>query len=181
MIKETINTNNNNQKNIFILLFGGSKFMGLDFVEKIIKQKNENKNLNIKFFIVNRGNSYWNGKFFKLIEENKNWIYHLRADRNKKIEFQTCLKDLFLIAENILKEEKIFDKKFIFDFLVDFTSFRKKDIYNLFDFLAFYDKNAFEKYVFISTDSTYNASEISLEHNPDYFLQRYFNEDVNKN
>jgi len=173
-----IDTNQNKNNNIFILLFGGSKFMGLNFVEHIIKQKKENPELNLKLFIVNRGNSYWNGQLFKFIEQNNEWIYHLKADRNNSLEFQICLKDLFLIAENLIKEEKIEKKEFIFDFIVDFIAFKRKDIYYLFDFLAFYKKNSFEKYIFISTDSTYNASEISLQRNEDYFLKRYYIENV---
>ncbi len=167
------------QNDIFILLLGGSKFMGLDFVEKMIKEKNKNPSLNIKLFIINRGNSYWNGQIFKFIQENEKWIYHLKADRRDKIEFQTCLKDLFLIAENIIEEEKIKNKKYIIDYIVDYTAFKRKDIFHLFDFLAFYENNTFEKYLLISTDSTYNASEISLKRNEEYFLQRYYYENVN--
>lgn len=165
-----------NKNDIFVLLFGGSKFMGLNFIEEITK-KNTTKN--IYLFIINRGNSYWNGKFYEYITPHKDWIFHYKADRRDKHEFHQVLKNLFDEAQSLIsKKSNNFQKKFIFDYIIDFTVFKKKDVYYLFDFLAFYDKDSFEKYIIISTDSTYNASELAFERNNEYFINKYFSDYV---
>ena len=135
--------------------------------KKIIQKKN------IHLFIINRGNSYWNGQFFNYINENKSWIHHFKSDRTNKEEFYKSLIDIFYKAESLIKEINK-NKIFTFDYVVDFTTFDKVDVIFLFEFLGNYSDNTFHKYIFISTDSTYNASELSLERSNEYFLNKYF-------
>lgn len=171
---ENTNTKIKNAK--FILIFGGSKFMGLHLIEELISKKNEkdytNKN-KLYIFVVNRGNSYWNGKFSSLVENNKDWIFHYKADRRNRKEFIKCLMSIFSKANEIINKENL-DLDYVFNNIIDFTAFKPKDIYNLFDFLAIYKENSFRNYIFISSDSTYNASDISLEKNNEYFINKFF-------
>lgn len=131
-----------------ILILGGSKFMGLLTVSKLIKLK-ENKNINLFLHIINRGKVYWDGEFYKIIE-NKDYIFHHKVDRENESELSELLKKL---------------KNTYFDNIIDFTLYEPKRVIFILEKLEYNFKN----YIFISTDSTYNASEISLKKDFNYF------------
>jgi hypothetical protein len=171
---DNFNNNNKNNNDIkFILILGGSKFMGLHLLEELISYNNNNNNNKLFIFVINRGNFYWNGKFFSYLENNKDWIFHFKADRRNRKEFLLCLNLVFLKANELIKEKNLSSKEFIFDDIIDFTIFKPKDVFNLFDFLGFFKQKCFKSYIFISTDSTYNASDISLENSEEFFRNKY--------
>jgi nucleoside-diphosphate-sugar epimerase len=123
-----------------VLLLGGSKFMGLELIKRLIDSEFE-------LYIINRGNSYWNGKFYEIID-GKN-CKHIKLDRNDH-----------KFGHNI-KEMELF-----YDYIIDFTCFERSDVDNLFDGLELNFKN----YIFISTDSVYNACDIGINRNDEIFF-----------
>jgi hypothetical protein len=136
-----------------ILILGGSKFMGLQLVENLINLK-EDKQININLYIINRGKIYWNGYLNKLIS-NKDYIHIYKADRDDSIQFDKILDQI---------QEDSTSK--YFEHIIDFSCFNKKHVKNL----LMKNKFNFKNYIFISTDSTYNASLLALERNMEYFL-----------
>jgi nucleoside-diphosphate-sugar epimerase len=164
-----------------ILLIGGSKFMGLFFIQKIIEY-NTKSSTQIELYIINRGNIYWNGAFYNMIE-NKDYIHHYKADRKNVEEFTNCINtiknDIINTTNNINTTEITTtntnnNEDFItFNYVVDFTCYKCKELKILLDALNL----SFHTFIFISTDSTYNASEISLKKNAEFFL----NKDDDKN
>ena len=124
--------------------------MGLGLVEKLI-DLNENQVINLNIYILNRGKVYWNGKFYDIIE-NKNFIKHVKVDRNKQNEFIYTIQSLQKEDENP------------FEYVIEISCFQVED-------LKFLDILNYKKYIFISTDSTYNASPIALERTDEYFVK----------
>jgi nucleoside-diphosphate-sugar epimerase len=132
-------------------MLGGSKFMGLQLINSLIENKEK---LNLEcLLILNRGNEYWNGEFFKIITD-KQYIKHIKADRKDKAQFANIIKD-------------IIEKFKYLDYVIDFTCYKRKELEVL---LSCLNMN-FTKYIFISTDSTYNASPISLERDDKFFME----------
>jgi len=142
-----------------ILLFGGSKFMGLDLLIKLSKIENS------EIFVINRGKIHWNGLFYELVKSNKN-IYHFISDRNNDTQFKTTLnqiKELISKSFQSLSENPVY-----FDYIIDFSCFAEDDAKIVLEEFT----KLFKFYIFISTDSVYNASNISLERNEEFFLSK---------
>jgi len=140
-----------------ILLFGGSKFMGLDLLIKLSKIEN------VEIFIINRGKIHWNGLFYELVKSNKN-IYHFISDRDNDNQFKTTLNH---IKQLVSKSSQPKNENFIyFDYIIDFSCFVEDDAKLVLEEFP----KLFKYYIFISTDSVYNASNISLERNEEFFL-----------
>lgn len=135
-----------------ILILGGSKFMGLELVIRLIELIEK---FNLEIYIVNRGRSYWNYSFYNLIKLQPK-IKHFIADREDSVEFEKILELVLNSQDNI-----------IFDHIVDFSCYRKCHSRQLLTKL----QNSFKNYIFISTDSTYNASEIALIRSDEYFTK----------
>lgn len=146
-----------NEESLRILILGGSKFMGLNLVEKLV-QKNEKENLGLRLYIVNRGNVYWDGLFYDLIKD-KEFVKHFKADRNDQDSF---IKILITIQQ----EETALKKQF--DYIIDFSCYKKSQL----EFLQLIE---FKYFIFTSSDSTYNASPIALERDDDFFLNKNSN------
>lgn len=133
-----------------ILILGGSKFMGLKLIEKLISIGEYN------IYIINRGNVYWDGLFYEIIKDRKN-VIHYKADRNNKIEFKNVLQD---ISQEVEKDGKLID------YIVDFSGFEKRQVRKLLK----YFHQSFKNYIYVSTDSTYNSSPLALERNEEFFV-----------
>jgi nucleoside-diphosphate-sugar epimerase len=127
-----------------IILLGGSKFMGLEVLKKLIESDNIKS-----IYVINRGNIYWNNKFNEIANKN---VTHIKADRRDKENFKSTLSSIM--------------EKVNIDFVIDFSCYKEKDLTGL---LSLSDK--FGKYIFISTDSTYNASELGLIRTKDFFFK----------
>lgn len=151
-----------------ILLLGGSKFMGLTLVQNLIEKQSEysNEKEKISIYITNRGRIYWNGLFKKLIEGNVN-VHHFISDRTNLKQFETCLDDINTFINNSENFKPSDSKLILFDYILDFTCYRRKEVKFLLEKLNF----SFNTYLLISTDSTYNASELALKRDYQYFLE----------
>jgi len=142
-----------------ILLLGGSKFMGLELIESLINNVDNN------IYVINRGKRYWNNEFYKIIKDRNN-IFHFKSDRESTTEFVNTLEKLKVH----LRESN--NKNKIFNFIIDFSCF---ELYQTNDLLLPLN-NLFEHYIFISSDSTYNASEVFLQRKEKYFFTKMFHE-----
>ena len=140
-----------------ILLLGGSKFMGLDFLIKLLSIQN------IEIYVINRGKIHWNGLFYKILNENSN-VFHTICDRDDDIQFKLKLKEIKAVISKRSDMSK--QNCQYFDYIVDFSCFEKHDAKVLLEELA----KKFKYYIFISTDSVYNASEVSLIRTDKFFL-----------
>lgn len=137
-----------------VLIMGGSKFMGLDLIENLLLFDNVN------LFIVNRGKSHWNDKFYEIFKNKEN-IYHLIVDRNEE---ELLFKKL--------QDEMTFNNLEYFDYVIDFCCYEPIHFIILMNAL----QNKLNKYILISTDSVYNVSEIALERDLDFFNNNKQNE-----
>lgn len=142
-----------------ILILGGSKFMGLSLLEKLI-EITETCQTETNIFIVNRGKLYWNGLFYKMIS-GKKYIHHIKADRENREEFGKAI-------DQVIETIQLKDKSHTLDYVIDFSCFTRKDTRELFNKL----NSFFNCYIFISTDSTYNASNLALDRNDEYILTK---------
>ena len=156
-----------------VLILGGSKFVGLHLIEQIINilniqnnitnNTNTNSNSNIlKFntiYILNRGKNYWNNKFYNIFKgsntnkTNTNIFKHIIADRTNKEDLKK------IIIKNIDMLKKL-------DFIIDFSCFELSDLLNLLNTGIKY-----HIYIFISSDSVYNVSQIALTRNDEFFSE----------
>ena len=125
-----------------ILLLGGSKFMGLELVEKLCQIDD------IQLYILNRGNKYWNGLFYEYIKDKTN-VTHIKCNRK--------YDDL---------NNKLSHFEINYDYVIDFSCFKKKDVRSLFKAIDY----KFKIYILISTDSVYNACDIGLNRTDEYFM-----------
>jgi nucleoside-diphosphate-sugar epimerase len=133
-----------------ILILGGSKFMGLKLIEKLISLGEHT------IYIINRGNVYWDGLFYDIIKDQK-MVKHFKADRNNKNEFKQVLQE---ISTDVQKDGQLID------YIVDFSAFNKRQVRKLLK--NFYE--SFKNYIYVSTDSTYNSSPLALERNNEFFV-----------
>jgi hypothetical protein len=125
-----------------IVLLGGSKFMGLATLKLLIAHEGVKT-----IFVINRGYSYWNDKFNEIVNEK---VTHIKLDRKNKEEFNICITKL-------TKENYI-------NYFIDFSCYKAKELPDLTSII-------FGKYIYISTDSVYNASEIGQLRNIRYFFE----------
>jgi len=146
--------------------------MGLSLVEKLIQKQTEyskDSNLEkISIYVINRGKIYWNGLFYEIINGKPN-VYHFISDRTDLEQFQKCLYDIksFIKKSDTDLIEKN-DNIILFDYILDYTCYKKDEVRFLLENLDF----SFTTYLLISTDSTYNASELSLKRDFEYFFQQ---------
>jgi len=112
--------------------------MGLSLIREFSQQKSE-----IKVLLVNRGNSYWGDECAKIISERPDRFERVIADRN-----------LDSFAERV--KEVIGDRTVLA--VVDFSCYKLKHAERG---IAVVPPTT--KYIYISTDSTYNASGLLID------------------
>ena len=115
------------------LVYGGTQFMGLTLMRHFSLQPSETK-----VILVNRGKSYWDGESEKIVAKQPNRFEHVKADRN-----------LDSFTEKV---QKGIDGRTVLA-VIDFSCYKLKQAQ-----LGAAVVPTSTKYIYISTDSTYNAS-----------------------
>lgn len=137
-----------------ILIIGGSSFMGYTLRERLLARRDE-----FAVTCLNRNKTYWNDK-----QEAENGFTHWICDRHDTDKFMSLLNSRPVRERpvTILKMCNVSLFAQPFHVVVDFIAFEPSDMQPLFDYLTATKAH----YVFISTDSIYEACE------PDKSLRR---------
>ena len=117
----------------FFLILGGNGFIGAEVVEHLLNHFNDPK-----IVLLNRGHWSWDSK-----SRIKDRVFaSIQWDR-KEDSIKSCLNQF-------LK-----DPFFVFEAVVDFSAYKKKDVQRVLRELPAY---RFRVYILISTDSVYEVS-----------------------
>jgi hypothetical protein len=134
------------------LILGGSSFMGLSLLRELASNPDD------AVIFCNRGKKYWGGESFKIQEQNKLNVIHVKADRKKSGKYIS--KILSALDSNFPQT-----KQFYISQVADFCCFNEDDASvgtELAKTLASKQQESFI-YTFISTDSIYDASHYIID------------------
>ena len=144
-----------------VLLLGGSSFQGLTLLKQLAKTDN-------LVVVVNRGKNYWDNESTKIIAQNSTQITHCKADRKKESFTESVTQHIQNLGAIILTH------------VVDFSCYKIQDCDRVLSVIDQIRTNGLLsetkrlKYLFISTDSTYDSSGYLLDCHRHKFIPNGF-------
>ncbi|EAR95790.2 NAD-dependent epimerase/dehydratase (macronuclear) [Tetrahymena thermophila SB210] len=125
----------------YILVLGGSTFMGLQLLQNLCSSENED----YEVYYINRGKKYWNNQ----VKNIKN-AHHIFGNRKEKQEYRKLIE---------YESKKLgIDGKKKWTAVFDFCGFKYSEVKSAYEAL----KGKCELYLFISTDSIYDVCDKSV-------------------
>ena len=124
--------------------------MGLTLLKQLVKMPDR-----YLVTMVNRGRTYWDGESKKIVKTPGVNVQHCKADRKKDGFVQS-------VTSHVLKQGLPLSG------VIDFSAFREEQCQQVIDIVSQVRAAGLVvqsklKYVFISTDSTYDASAFMLD------------------
>lgn len=120
--------------------------MGKDFVTRLVSIPEAERPI---VYVINRGKSHWNDEIFKL----KDKFEYYYGDRDVHVEYTKLLKYLTTKAAKVSGA----GESFKWDLVVDFCGYLRKEVKSAIRGLS----HRLKLYVFISTDSVYDVSDMA--------------------
>lgn len=140
--------------------------MGLTLLKQLTKHGDK-----YEVVMVNRGNTYWDRESFKVVQGTTgSCITHCKADRKQAESFAQ-------IVESALRS-----KGLPLGYVIDFSGFKESEVQVVLKIIKALKNDEVSigsmrmvKYLFISTDSTYDSSAFLLDQHRHKFVPKGFN------